>query len=166
MSKLLGIFTSEHYRAAVTLDEIDGQEEVHFRADMDIDCDGSGGNPHHDPYFQPDTTLHHDGKALNAETVPFIVVPPIVCQQTRGKVLGCRAKVRNLRTGITAEAVVGDIGPRSKVGEGSPALATMLGINPNPNTGGEDDPVIDYWIYPGVPAVVAGVTYNPQSYGA
>lgn len=129
-----------------------GHEEVQFKADLDVDCDGSGGNPHHDPYFQPDTTLHYKGQPLNAEKIPFIVVPPIICQKTKGKVLGSRCVVTNTKNKKSTKAVVGDIGPSKKVGEGSPALCELLGINSNPNTGGEDQFVILYEIYIDQPA--------------
>ena len=135
-----------------------GAEVVDFLADFDIDGDGSGGNPHHDPCFQPDTTLHHAGQALNAERVPFVVVPPLVCQRTRGMVLGCLAVVTY--RGRRAEAVVGDLGPAKKVGEGSPELARRLRIDPNPNHGGTDEFAVHYTIYVDVPAVIDGVTYQ------
>jgi hypothetical protein len=139
---------------------------VRFIGNADIDCDGSGGNPDHDPYFQPDTTLHYHGKALNAYEVPYVVVPPIVCKKTRGKVLGCRCYVVNLVNSLVMETVVGDVGPRSKVGEMSPAAAEALGLDGNPNHGGTEDFLIYYEIYPNVPAIVGGITYDLQSYHA
>ena len=59
--------------ADIVQEIINGYETVTFTADADIDCDGSGSNPHHDPCFQPDTALHYPakpsklGKALCAE---------------------------------------------------------------------------------------------------
>lgn len=151
--------------AEITLltDEATGQEIVDFVADMDVDCDGSGGNPHHDPCFQPDTRLHFQGKALHAETVPYVVVPPVVLRRTRGKVLGSACEVTNTLNGKSTVAVVGDSGPTRKIGEGSPALCEALGLDPNPNHGGTSDRIIRYRIYVGRPAVVNGVTYDLQS---
>jgi hypothetical protein len=140
-------------------------ERVFFTADADIDCDGSGGNPDNDPYFQNDTTLHHNGKALNAYEVAFGVVPPVVCQRTKGKVLGCRMRIHYLKTGYFCDAVVGDIGPTSKVGELSVAAANAVHMTSDPNHGGEDDlTMVVYELWPNVPAIVDGIKYELQSY--
>lgn len=136
--------------------------KIHYTAKAAIDNDGSGGNPEHDPDFQSDTSLHHNGKALNSETEKFIVVPPAIVQGVPGIILGCQAFVTNTKNGRFSAAVCGDIGPRAKLGEISVALAKALGINPSPNTGGEDAHVIEYTIEPGVPAVVEGEHYSLQ----
>lgn len=150
--------------ADITLEtDDDGMELVEFTADMDIDCDGAGGNPHHDPCFQPDTRLHLHGAALHAETVPYMVVPPVILAKTRGKVLGSLCEVTNMQNGKMAYAVVGDSGPTRKVGEGSPALAELIGLDGNPNHGGTSDFIIRYRIYVGRAAVIAGVAYDLQS---
>ena len=138
---------------------------VTFRAKAAIDCDGSGGNPWNDPYFQDDTSLHHDGKALNAETVPFIVLPPSVILGVDPIVLGCKARVWNLMNGKKIEAVVGDVGPKTKIGEVSVECARRLGIPESPISGGVDDHIIFFRVWPGVPAKVDGVKYAMQPYG-
>lgn len=143
-------------------DEANGSEVVDFVADMDVDCDGTGGNPHHDPFFQPDTRLHHDGHALRAEAVPYVVVPPVVLQRTKGIVLGSLCECTNTKNGKVAQAVVGDSGPSRKIGEGSPRLCELLGLDPDPNHGGTSDFIIHYRIFVGKPAVIDGVTYELQ----
>lgn len=140
-------------------------EIVSFTSDADIDCDGSGGNPDHDPYFQPDTSLHGpDGRALNAYEVPFIVVPPLVCQRTRGKVLGSLAHVVNTQNQRWTNAVVGDLGPTKKTGEVSVECARRLGLNSNPNWGGTSMRIISYVIHVGCAALIDGVQYQLKSY--
>lgn len=141
---------------------MDGTEIVSFVADMDVDCDGLGGNPFHDPYFQPDTRLHVHGRPLHAELVPFVVVPPVVLEKTKGKVLGALCKVTNIDNGKCCLAVVGDSGPRSKVGEGSPALCEALGLSPNPNNGGTSDKIIKYEVMVGEPATIQ-ISFQLQS---
>lgn len=141
----------------------DGKEYVMFVSDLDVDCDGTGGNPYHDPYFQPDTRLHYKGKALHAETVPYFVVPPIILQKTLGVVMGSLVEVLNLKNGDFAMAVVGDSGPRTKIGEGSPKLAELLGLSGNPNSGGTSEKIIWCKIHVGVPAEIDGVQYDLQS---
>jgi hypothetical protein len=143
-----------------------GEEIVEFRGDADIDCDGSGGNPDGDPYFQPDTTLHHsDGTALNAYEEPFVVVPPVVVTKTRRIVMGCLCLVTHLETGMFCYAVAGDLGPSRKIGEVSVACARALGINANPVSGGESNHVIGYTVFAGVAAHVAGRRYVLQKWG-
>lgn len=140
----------------------DGTEIVRFTADMDVDCDGIGGNPDHDRYYQPETTLRHKGKSLNAAKVPFGVTPPIVVKRTTGIVFGSRLICRNKQNGRVVEAVVGDEGPMFKIGEGSTRLCELLGLDPNPNHGGTSDFIIEYEIHVGVPAVIDGETYELQ----
>lgn len=160
--KTLGTFNSEGYTADVC-EEADGR--VHFMGDADIDCDG-GSNPHHDPCWQPDTTLRLHGRSIDAETVPFIVVPPLIIKGVLGVVMGCQAQVTNTRNGKSCMAVVADIGPSKKLGEISPACAKAIGVDPDPNTGGEEKPVIFYELWPDRAAVVNGITYNLQAYHA
>ena len=136
--------------------------KVVFIGDADIDCDGSGGNPDHDPYFQPDTTLHRNGRALNAYLERFIVVPPAIVCGVPGVVMGCQAHAVNLLNGRECTAVVGDLGPTSKIGELSVACAIALGLNGNPNYGGTSEHVIFYSLKPGQAAIVDGIRYELQ----
>jgi hypothetical protein len=105
-------------------------------------------------------------KYVDAATVPFVVTPPVIIQSVAGVVLGCRCVVTNLGNGRSVEAVVADIGPRKHLGEISVACAQAIGIpcgGPHPaNSGGVDSSTILYCLYPGVPAVVNGVTYPLQ----
>ncbi len=131
---------------------------------MQIDCDGSGGNPDRDPCWQSDTSLHSGGRALNAYKVPFVVVPPEVRRGVPGIVLGCAAQVSY--NGKTIDAVVGDIGPSAKaqgerynVGEASVHAAYLLGIPHHPRHGGVEEGVT-YRIFPGQAAEVLDVIYH------
>jgi Fungal chitosanase of glycosyl hydrolase group 75 len=140
----------------------DTKGRVSFLAGAQIDCDG-GSNPLHDPCWQPDTSLKLNGKSIDAESVPFIVVPPSIISGVKGIVLGCHARVTNTRTKRAVECVVADIGPKKKLGELSVAAAKQLGIPASPINGGTDDHVIYYELWPGVAAVVSGVNYRLQS---
>lgn len=140
-------------------------EQITYSAKAAIDDDGSD-NAARDPDWQADTSLHHNGQPIDAARVPYVVVPPLLITGVPGIVLGCRAVVTNTRNGLSCEAVVADIGPHKKLGEISMACAAAIGINPSPTRGGEDAHVVSYAIYPGVPAVVNGVTYELQASGA
>lgn len=84
---------------------------------------------------------------VDSETVPYIVVPPLIVQQTVGAVRGCRA--RATYKGKVVDCVVADLGPRTKVGEVSIALARALGIPSSPRTGGSNVPDVLYELWPG-----------------
>lgn len=123
-------------------------EQVSYVSKFAVDTDGSGPL-HGDPDAQADTSLHVIGKPLNADIDRYAVVPPQIIQRTRGIVLGCRGTATNIRTGETSDFVVGDIGPHTKIGEGSRALAMALGIDPSPTTGGTDEHIILWKLWPG-----------------
>jgi hypothetical protein len=104
-------------------------------------------------------------KYVDSATVPFIVVPPMIIKGVAGVVMGCRAVVTNTRNGKTVEAVVADGGPSNHLGEISVACAKALGIptgGTHPANGGGAESGINYQLFPGVPAVVNGVTYPLQ----
>ena len=134
---------------------------ITFKASARIDSDGSGSS-HGDPCFQPDTSLHNNGKPLNSDKEFFIVLPPQVIKAVPPVVLGSQATVTY--KDVTVPAVVGDVGPYSKIGEISIALANALGINSNPSNGGVESPTVSYTVTPGVSAVANGVHYTLQPY--
>ena len=131
---------------------------VRWMAKAAIDSDGVG--PHHgDHTAQDETTYKPD---LNADVDRYIVVPPAIRNGVKGVVMGCLAHVTDTRSGRHTAAVVGDVGPRKKIGEISCACASAIGLNPSPVSGGVDEHVIEYVIFPGVPAVVNGTQYHLQ----
>lgn len=158
MSKVIGTWEGED----VTL-HADGS--ITFRAKFAVDTDGCGPM-HGDPDGQDDTSLHYQGKPLNADIDKYIVLPPGIITAVPGIVLGCKAHVLNTRTDMDSDAVVGDVGPHKRIGEGSVALANTLGIDPSPVSGGEEDHVCEYTVQPGVVAYVDGTLYELQPYRA
>ena len=136
-------------------------DAIRFIGDMDIDSDG-GPNVDHDPCWQPDTTLHFNGHAINSQIVPYVVAPIGLFEKVKGIGLGCKCVVTHLKNKLSCDAVCADLGPATKDGEGSAALARRLGVNPNSRTGGEDRPVVFYELYVGIPAIIDGVTYDLQ----
>ncbi len=101
-------------------------------------------------YKHADKNANDPAAYLDSETEAYIVVPPIIIQKTTGVVRGCTA--RATWKGKSVWAVVGDKGPRTKIGEVSIALARALGLRSSPRTGGLDTPEIFYELWPGVPA--------------
>lgn len=106
-------------------------------------------------------------KYVDAETVPGIVVSPKIILAVPGLVLGCRARIT--WRGRSIEAVVFDVGPRSKCGEISIGAAKAfrdLGMSASARSGGIEENEVGYELWPGVPAVVNGITYPLQAYRA
>ena len=71
----------------------DGSEE--YTSHLMIDDDGSD-NRWHDPDWQRDTSLHYPakpnplGRPIDAGTVPYVVVPPLIRDGVAGKWAGHR----------------------------------------------------------------------------
>lgn len=84
---------------------------------------------------------------LDSETVPYIVVPPLIVHGVAGVVCGSLARASY--GGKSVFGVVGDLGPRTKVGEMSIAMARALGIASSPRNGGLEKPNVYYELWPG-----------------
>jgi hypothetical protein len=138
-------------------------EVVEYIGACRIDNDGTGP-AEGDPYHQNETSLKNNGKFLNAQTECFVAVPPQICEKTKGIVLGSLCVVEN-RNSTKCICVVGDIGPRKKIGEVSSLAAKVLGVNPDPVKGGDDNHEFAYTIYVNVAAYANGVLYKLQKYG-
>ncbi|BCL26499.1 glycoside hydrolase family 75 protein [Streptomyces aurantiacus] len=114
---------------------------VFWKADMDIDCDGqvtARCNRRADPSFLEQTAFRQsDGRPLNSEKLPHIVVPApgTVWNHTKSGVRG-GSVAAVIHGGRIQYAVVGDIGPSAVIGEASYATARGLGIDPDPKSGG------------------------------
>ncbi|MEU1163300.1 glycoside hydrolase family 75 protein [Streptomyces sp. NPDC090075] len=119
---------------------------VFWKADMDIDCDGqrtTNCNEDRDPWYQDDTAFHQsDGKALKAESLPYVVVPSSssIWNYSGAGIKG-GGVVAVIYNNKVEYAVVGDTGPTKIIGEASYATAKALGIDPDPATGGADSGV-------------------------
>jgi hypothetical protein len=103
------------------------------------------------------TWYRHAGKAIDdpsayvdAETVPYVVVPPLVVQRTAGIVRGCRARVT--WQGRSVDCVVADRGPANRVGEISIAAARAVGLPSSPRDGGTEATDVLYEVWPGTAA--------------
>jgi len=131
---------------------------VCFQSDLDVCNDGSGPS-HGDPDYQPQNAYYNGGKFLNADVDKYIVIPPQIRSMVPGVVMGCQGCLTNLDTGAKHDAVVGDIGPKSKTGEAAYCLAKI--VNPTiTHNSGDKRLIYMYELWPDVPAVVNGKTYK------
>ncbi|MFH8515589.1 glycoside hydrolase family 75 protein [Streptomyces gelaticus] len=119
---------------------------VFWKADMDIDCDGeitAACNEDTDPWFQNGTAFTTSaGKPLNAEKLPYVVVPSTssIWNYADAGIKG-GGVVAVIYNNKVEYAVVGDTGPNKIIGEASYATAKALGIDPDPETGGAESGV-------------------------
>lgn len=148
------------------IDNLDGSYS--FTSCMMIDDDGSG-DPHDDPDFQARTSYRNEGpdgvpRWLNADIVPYFVLPPQIIRGVKGVVLGCKGQIQNLVNGLMTDAMPGDVGPHTKLGEAAIASAKRVGVPSSPTSGGVETRIIRYTFWPDVPAVIDGVTYALQPY--
>jgi hypothetical protein len=91
---------------------------------------------------------------IDARIVPYIALPPEFAA-TFGIHLGDLAVVVNHANGRSAYAIFADLGPKGRIGEGSIALAKVLGVPANPRHGGVEDG-ITYLIFPGSVSPLGG----------
>jgi hypothetical protein len=98
-------------------------------------------------YRIPGKELGDPSAYVDSQTVPYIVVPPLIVQEVAGVVRGCRA--RATWNGKSVEGAVADLGPRTKIGELSIAMADALGMPSSPRHGGVSKPTVTYELWPG-----------------
>jgi hypothetical protein len=101
-------------------------------------------------YRIPGKSLDDPTAYVDAETVPYIVVPSLIVQQTIGVVRGCIARVT--WRGNSVDCVVADKGPAGRIGEISIAAARALGMPSSPRNGGVEHSDVFYELWPGVAA--------------
>lgn len=98
-------------------------------------------------YRHPGKRMDDPAAYVDAETIPYIVVPPMIVQRTAGVVRGCRARVSY--KGRSIDCVVADLGPNNRIGELSIAAARALDLPSSPKHGGTDQPAVFYELWPG-----------------
>ena len=101
-------------------------------------------------YRHPEKPPNDPAAYVDSETIPYVVVPPLVIQKTAGIVRGCKARVTWRSKSV--ECVVADKGPSNKIGELSIAAARAIGLPSSPRNGGTEKPDVLYELWPGVAA--------------
>jgi hypothetical protein len=135
-----------------------------MQSGMAIDADGSGSAWRSDPYGQPTTSLTNaSGVSLDPTVTPYFVLPSGFRSAHPGVALGDVGAV--IYQGQVVFAIFGDVGPSTKLGEGSTSLAVALGIPSSPTTGGVSSGVT-YVVFPGSGSGTALSNAQIQSIGA
>lgn len=120
---------------------------IAFISDLDICNDGTGPS-YGDRSYQPMTAYN---PYLNADKDPYVVTPPQLRMKIAPVVLGCLARVTNLKTAIFEIGVVGDVGPDDKTGECAYCLAKILNPKITHNTG-DSNRIYLYEFWPDIAA--------------
>jgi N-acetylmuramoyl-L-alanine amidase len=148
----------------VTIYQKNNGKYVCFESDLDICNDGSGPS-HGDPSYQSETAYYSGGKGggefLNADVDKYIVIPPQVRSKVPPVVMGCKARLTNLITGVVEDGVTGEIGPDDMTGEAAYCLAKIINPAITHNSGDKKGNYL-YELWPGIPATVDGFTYKLQ----
>jgi hypothetical protein len=113
--------------------------------------------------FDKAKPLRSPARYVDASKIQYLAVPPE--SKDWGVALGDFAVVLNAKNGRVAFAIVADIGPPAKLGEGSIALADAVGIASSPRDGGLASGVV-YAIFPrsgsGAPRPAADIDREGQ----
>ena len=165
---------SDQAKNSVVLRFPDGT--IFFDAKMAIDADGSVLSKRAERPNQPETSFRYPkaaepggavaglpdpyatgtGPSLDSERVPYVVMPLGDFRRESGVQLGDLAAV--VKDGRVAFAIVGDLGPRTHIGEGSMKLHNELGHtmctaydaegNCSAFTDSSIDPPVLYFLFP------------------
>ena len=134
---------------------------VFWKADLDVDCDGlmsTHCNITADPDYQNQTAATDShGNALDAGALPYVVVPGHSTRwDYRASDLHFGSVFAVIYQDNVEYGVFGDIGPTAIIGEASYAMASSLGIDPDPSSGGVDSGVT-YIAFTGTAAVAVPI---------
>lgn len=134
---------------------------IFWTADMDIDSDGRETplcNTNRDPWHQNELSC---GTDLAADDTPYFVIPigKPASYKKRGIEIGQVAAVIYSNQVVYA-VFLDECGDRTLIGEASIATANLLGVDPDPKTGGTDGPVT-YLVFTGP----TGRISDPKDYG-
>jgi hypothetical protein len=156
-----GLYQTDEDSAAgdIPICERDGLDVVWWRADLDIDCDGEPSdicNVDTDPAFQPDTAARSStNEPLDATLVPYVVIPSVSERYDFTKAgLEMGSVVLIIHGDKIAYGILGDTGPDQIIGEASYKMAQLLGIDPDPATGGSSATNILFVAFKGKESVV------------
>jgi hypothetical protein len=96
---------------------------------------------HYDPAY-PESSQY---RYIDSERIPFIVLPR---NHANGAKRGDVCLCLNTRSADNCYGIFGDTGPENKIGEASMRMASALKINNSPKSGGTEDRIIAYLVFP------------------
>ncbi len=115
-------------------------------------------------YYREDFSYTDRHRWVDAEAVPYMVLPGSIRQLAKGVCLGCKARMTRTTDGVFEEGVYAD-SSGSNIGECSLKSAHRFGSQWNANNGDERQ-IYLYEFFPDVPALVNGEQFRLIPYGA
>ncbi len=115
-------------------------------------------------YYREDFPYIDRHRWVDAEAVPYMVLPGSIRQLCRGVALGCRARMTRTTDGVFEEGVYAD-SSGSSIGECSLKSAHRFGSQWNANNG-DERAIYLYEFFPDVPALVNGEQFRLIPYSA
>ncbi len=101
---------------------------------------------------------------VDAEAIPYMVLPGSIRQACKGVVLGCRARITRTTDGLFVDGVYAD-SSGANIGECSVFAAKVFGEQWSASNGDERR-IYSYEFYPDQPALVNGEQFRLIPYGA
>jgi hypothetical protein len=140
---------------------------VAWQADLDVDCDGQQTtqcNLQTDPdYLNQTAATDSNGDPLDAAALPYVVIPGTSMRfDFRAAGLDMGTVVAVIFGDHVEYGVLGDVGPTAIIGEASYRMAELLGIDPDPSTGGAEGGVA-YIAFTGDAAMVNVIEDHPEA---
>ena len=114
-------------------------------------------------YYREDFPYTDRKRWIDAETVPYMVLPGSIRKACRGIALGCKARMTRTTDGLIVDGVYAD-SSGSNIGEASVAAAKIYGDQWNAGNGDERK-IYQYEFWPDTIAVVCGETFRLIPYG-
>ncbi len=115
-------------------------------------------------YFRQDFDFIDRRRWVDAEAVPYMVLPGSIRQLCKGVVLGCKARITRTTDGKFVDGVYAD-SSGSNIGECSVFAAKVFGEQWSASNGDERK-IYEYQFWPDEPALVNGEQFRLIPYGA
>ncbi len=109
-------------------------------------------------YWREGFTKHDRRRWVDAEAVPYMVLPGSIRQACKGVVLGCKARMTRTTDGLFVDGVYAD-SSGSNIGECSVAAAKVFGEQWSASNGDERK-IYEYQFWPDDPALVNGEQFR------
>ncbi len=115
-------------------------------------------------YWREDFEMYDRQRWVDAEIVPYIVLPGSIRKMARGVCLGCRARITRTTDGKFIDGVYADTSGGT-IGEVSVNAAKVFGSQWNANNGDSRE-IYQYQFWPDEPALVNGEQFRLIPYSA
>jgi len=141
---------------------------VYWMSNMDTDCDGSSlsGPCANDPSHSSQTTFNYQGKPLDAQAIPYVVINDQDSFKPSSFGIQGLAVVGVVCAHVLKWAVFGDTNAASQMGEASIFLAQQCFGGSMSGDNGHEQPDVLYFAFTGSDAVDSSAGLDPNKLAA